>query len=151
MWYRFPDGTDSITVQQQSFMAEVTDDAGHKYFRAPDHFAPNILMLKGFEVAERPEGAEEDTSTADVLRDGAISELGVVNGALRVEVENLRADLNSVSAQILALDTERKRLADEVAHLTDENEALRERIGEFEDVAATAAALASKTKKGKAD
>ena len=54
MWFKFPDGVDQISVQQQPFKVEVEQE-GKKFFRAPDHFAPLILDLPGF-TGERPQG-----------------------------------------------------------------------------------------------
>jgi len=48
-WFRMPEGTTGISVEQQEFTA---DDNG--YFRAPVNLAPAILnIMKGFEIVGR--------------------------------------------------------------------------------------------------
>jgi hypothetical protein len=111
MWFKMPKGTTSASFQQQSFAVEVTDDKGRGYFRAPDHFAPLILMGPGFELAnEVPEGAPDDLPRADPLRDTAIGNLTAELSALRIECKTLREDANVAEAALNAMTKERDNL-----------------------------------------
>jgi len=129
MWFTFPQGYDRISVQQQQFEPEAEDDDGRKYFRAPDHFAPLILAIKGFAVAAKPpEGAPADLPQADPLRDSAISLLTRTGEALKLENANLRSDLAAATARITALVNEKAVLAAEV-------DKLKERVAILEEEA----------------
>jgi hypothetical protein len=103
MWFSFPDGTESITVQHQAFTAEVTDAKGKMFFRAPDHFSPLILSIKGFNMEHPPETSLEDLPKDDPLRDSAIAQLATTNEALKVEIQGLRTDVNQLRAENTAL------------------------------------------------
>lgn len=107
MWFSFPEGADRITVEHQEFGVEHTDRAGRGYFRAPDHFAPRILMLKGFaQVSEPTEEFPEDLAPEDPQRDDAIRELAAVASSQKAELENLRSDYIAANAKASALETE---------------------------------------------
>lgn len=112
MWFRFPDGTTSISVQQQAFGVEAENTSG-AYFRAPDHFAGIILDLPGFTaVSEPPEGTDlGDLPKDDPLRDAAIGQLTAQVDRLKMENEGLKAAFAEVSAErddwkLKALDRE---------------------------------------------
>lgn len=110
MWFKMPEGTSGISVELQSFASDVTFE-GRDYFRAPDHFAPRILAIQGFElVTIPPEGFPEDIPRADPLRDGAIAELTKTVEALKMELGGVRADLNSTVAKAAALANEKMDL-----------------------------------------
>lgn len=98
MWFRFPPGTKGITVQQQEFGVEATDEAGD-YFRAPDHFAGIILDLPGFAMAKPPEGAPADLPKPDPERDGAVEQLGGQIERLKLELDGANARLAEISAE----------------------------------------------------
>lgn len=131
MWFRMPQGCSGISVELQSFRPDINFE-GRDYFRAPDHFAPRILAIQGFELVDKPpEGFPEDIAKADPLRDGAIAELTKSVEALKMENGNLRADLNSCVAKAAALVNEKNELAQKLAEattkITDLEEELEER------------------------
>lgn len=128
MWFRLPEGCGGITVERQEFSPEFRDDDGNAYFRAPDHFAPRILEMKGFAVVETPPGAPDDLPKADPLRDGAISELTRTVAARDIEIQNLRSDLGSASARIIALTNEKADLQRKLDASEQLVEGLREEL-----------------------
>lgn len=93
MWFRFPAGTDQISIEQQSFMVEHEDKDGVKYFRAPDHFAPVILGLSGFTRVDQPEGAPKDLEPIDPKRAEATDKLAAEVASLQEENQLLRQQL----------------------------------------------------------
>lgn len=100
MWFRFPEGVTSISVEQQAFGPEFTDKkTGQNWFRAPDHFAAKILDLQGFFAGEPPEGAPEDLPKEDPARDSAFGQMSGQIGNLQLENDNLKASLAEVSAE----------------------------------------------------
>jgi hypothetical protein len=107
MWFRLPEGCTGLSVEQQEFGIEAKDEEGRGYFRAPDHFAPRILMLKGFSIAEPPEGSPDDLPKADPLRDTAIANMSREAEGMRTEIANLRSDLIAANARVVALVNER--------------------------------------------
>lgn len=106
MWFAFPQGYDRISVERQEFVPEFTDDNGTEYFRAPNHFAPQILSIKGF-VAKEPQGAPADLPQPDPLRDSAIALLTQERESLRSEVANMRSDIAAAVAKVTALNNEK--------------------------------------------
>lgn len=110
MWFSMPEGCGGITVELQAFNVEIKDDEGKGYFRAPDHFAPRILQIPGFALAQPPEGAPDDLPKSDPLRDGAISELTRRVAAQDMEIQGLREDLGAAHAQLTALMNENATL-----------------------------------------
>ena len=113
MWFAFPVGYERISVERQEFAPEFTDDKGRHYFRAPNHFAPMILAIKGFAQAEPPTDLA-DLPQADPLRDGAISQLTKENEALKLENTNTRSDIVAATAQIKALVNDKTMLEAEL-------------------------------------
>ena len=131
MWFRMPEGCGGISVERQEFFPEIRDEKGFGYFRAPNHFAPRILMNKGFVAVERPpEGAPEDLPNADPLRDGAISDLTKTVDALKLEAGGLRSDLNVAVAKVAALVADRDGLLAKVEELTNKITDLEEELEE---------------------
>ena len=128
MWFSFPTGCQRIVVEQQLFNSEAEDKEGRKYFRAPAHFAPRILALRGFDVAEPPVGSPDDLPLADPSRDGAITELTMQVTALSIEAADLRSDLGVAKARIVALVGENAALVEKVAEQAALVEGLQERI-----------------------
>ena len=131
MWFRMPQGCSGISVELQSFRSDINFE-GRDYFRAPDHFAPRILAIQGFELVDKPpEGFPEDIAKADPLRDGAIAELTKSVEALKMENGNLRADLNSCVAKAAALVNEKDELTQQLqeakAKMVDLEEELEDR------------------------
>lgn len=128
MWFKFPKGTEGITVEHQAFSTEIKDDADNSYFRAPDHFATRILGVPGFSLAEPPEGAPADLPRADPLRDGAIAELTKGHEATKMEVQNLRADLGAAQAKVTQLMNENNNLKLQLQQSLDKIDDLQEQI-----------------------
>lgn len=116
MWFKFPKGVTNATFNLQSFGVEAKDADGRGYFRAPDHFAPVILLGPGYEQVEQPpEGAPDDLPRPDPLRDGAIASLTAELEATKREVKTLREDIAAMQAAaqaaINAVKAERDALA----------------------------------------
>jgi hypothetical protein len=118
MWFRFPDGTDQVSVEQQIFREEHKDEGG-SYFRAPDHFAATILGLGGFSRVEQPKGAPEDLPKEDPQATRAIDELSTVNTALQQELIQLREDNKNLIVERDSL----QRLVDDMQAKLDEQDA----------------------------
>lgn len=114
MWFKMPKGCRTISVEQQSFGIEATDDDGMNYFRAPDHFAAKILALPGFAQGEPPEGSPDDLPRADPLRDGAIAQLTAELIASRRDAQELRSDLIAAQSSVTALTHENTGLKQEL-------------------------------------
>ena len=131
MWFSFPSGVSAIAVERQEFRSEGFDAFGRECFRAPDHFAPQILMLKGFAiVGEMPEGSLTDLPKEDPTRDTAIALLAKEREGLRVEVQNLRTDLTASRAQITALEGEKADLIERLKIAEKEMIDLEEEIAD---------------------
>lgn len=128
MWFSLPKGTTGLTVEQQQFSQEITDKDGVSYFRAPDHFSPRILALPGFALAEPPDGAPADLPKSDPLRDGAISELTQTLAAQKIEIQNLRSDLNAAHASVTSLHNAKTALEQKLRESTDKIEDLQEQL-----------------------
>jgi hypothetical protein len=98
MWFRLPSCVGGISVAGQEFAPEVTDANGVQYFRAPDHFAPQILDNEGFKaVAAPPDTDLPDLPSQDPGQAATIATLQAKIDALELEREGLRAqniDLN---------------------------------------------------------
>lgn len=109
MWFRFPEGIDNISVEQQNFQSEYEDKDRVKYFRAPDHFAPVILDLQGFtRMATPPEGAPPDLPKEDPEASRAL-------GNLASQVDALKQDNLNLREENMALIAERDMLSARVA------------------------------------
>lgn len=93
MWFKFPPGTDQISIEQQIFSVEHKDKDGVGYFRAPDHFAPMILDLSGYTRVAQPEGAPEDLEPIDPKRAEATDKLAAALAASQEENQLLRQQL----------------------------------------------------------
>lgn len=128
MWFRMPEGTSGVSVELQEFKAEAKDEAGFGYFRAPAHFAPRILAIPGFLMAEPPEGAPPDLPQPDPLRDGAISDLTRAQEALKMENTGLRTDLEAANARLRAMETSIKELQGAITARDIKIAALEEQI-----------------------
>lgn len=133
MWFKFPEGTDRVTIERQTFGIEATDKDG-RYFRAPDHFAQIIASLGGFSMSGPPEGTKlEDLPKISPQHDSAdqIQKLQ----ELENQVQNLRTDLSATRASLSATLAERDDLKVElhetkvrVADLEDENKELLDAV-----------------------
>lgn len=147
MWFQFPEGSNAITVQQQSFKSEAKDVEGREYFRAPEHFADIILGIAGFSIKEPPDCDLPDLPQADPLRDGAIGDLAKKLDVEQETSRRLREDLNSLSAEFFALKAERDKLNTTLEAEQRRVAALEERLNELESPAETAEATAAKSTK----
>jgi hypothetical protein len=149
MWMRFPDGVERISIQLQEFKIEATDaKTGTNYFRVPNHFAPELLALKGFAVQDPPDGTEiEDLPQLDPLRDGAIADLGKQLEMAKSELANARTDHNVTLGKMAAKVAECETAIAAAAKLTAENEALRERLADLESEQSTQNAIDEKAMK----
>jgi hypothetical protein len=129
VWFRFPKGSDRVTVECQPFVVEALDDEGNAYFRAPDHFSTRILAISGFALVEKPpEGAPPDLPRADPLRDGAISELTKSTEALKAQVQHLTSDLAAANAALRAAAVEKAQLGTKLQEAAANIAALEEEI-----------------------
>lgn len=169
MWFAFPEGTTSITVQQQEFHPEIkakVDDGGIRkeisFFRAPDHFAGIILDQPGFRRMLPPEAANPPPDLPDAaslaLDNDLVNQLtGQVDTARR-EAEAARAHLAEVSAERddlkLKLHEAEVKVADAADHADDaeaQTKAIADLRAENEDLVKTLAdvrkELAAATKK----
>ncbi len=137
MWFRFPDGVTEISVEQHNYSTEVqTEVEGEvrRYFRAPDHFAPQILGLTPC-THETPPGDHADLpptqlSSANAQLAGQIEVLKNENSALQADLsrvvaefqdqrgklleaearlKNAEADLEEAQAKIVELEGSRKK------------------------------------------
>jgi hypothetical protein len=111
MWMRFPLGTEAVSIFQQEFKPEVTDKDGRGYFRVPNHFAPTLIDIGGFDCLSPPEGTDiEDLPQPDPERDGAIERLTKQvealreeNGAIQAELDRSRTELAQAKADVARL------------------------------------------------
>lgn len=140
MWFKLPDGVDQISVEQQIFREEFSDDKG-RYFRAPDHFAPIILGQTGFERVTQPEGAPDDIKAEDPRRGKAMDELADANTALQAEVVQLRQEVKDLTAERDALNTS-------VSSLESQLDEADKKIAELESAADDPDTKSSSKKKG---
>lgn len=99
MWFRFPDGVDQISVEQQLFRAEATGEDGSRLFRAPDHFAPIILELGGFSKAAQPPDGPPDLIPENPVSSLALERLAEQVEALLEENQRLRYQVSDLQAE----------------------------------------------------
>lgn len=144
MWLMMPKGCESISVALQNFCAEITDDEGRAYFRVPDHFAPTILAIGGFNIATPPAGAPEDLPKADPERDGAIVLLTGTVEAQKRDIQGLSEDLHGAIARITGLANENTDLKEKLTAAELKVEELTERL---EDASKDATIVPVATKK----
>jgi len=148
MWFQFPPGAESITVQRQNFGVEIKDAQGIGYFRAPSHFAPTILAIPGFGLArDLPDDAPVD-NTGTGKEEKAMSSLAASLEAKDMEIQGLREDLNAAMAENASLKEKNAQLLadnDKLQDLMDNIEQQLEDKGQ-----AVPAALKAKTGGSKA-
>lgn len=124
MWFKFPEGSDQINIEQQTFHVEAEDEEG-KYFRAPDHFAPVILGLAGFSrVTKVLKGAPKDLPKSDPQSGRALDKMSTEYDALKQEHTRLLSEH-------VALIAERDGLKDDLADAEKEVEGLKKKIDEL--------------------
>lgn len=129
MWFAFPSGCSGISVELQQFVPEVKGEDGREYFRAPDHFAPRILEIKGFAIAnDLPANAPADLPKADPLRDNAITELTAASESQKREIQSLREDVIAGNSTIVALRNDNAKLAEALKISLAKIEELEEQI-----------------------
>jgi hypothetical protein len=123
MYFRFPEGTTVISVEQQTFTPEAKDKDGNNLFRAPDHFAPIILDLPGFGRGDPVEGSPEDLPPTDPRRATEVDKLSAQREADKEEITRLRQQLGEAWRA-------RDGAATELAELREENEELKKALAE---------------------
>lgn len=127
MWFKMPEGAGGISVERQQFRKEWTDPAGNNYFRAPSHFSPQILAIKGFSLAgEIPPGAPDDLPISNPATENAIAGLASTVDAQGLEIQNMRSSLIAMQKE---LDTKTTELTTAEAKLTS----AEEKIVDLED------------------
>lgn len=131
MWFQFPEGCSEVSVEQQNFLCEFTDAAGRGYFRAPDHFAAQLFVVPGFAAVDPPEGAPEDTTATDTLRDDAIRQLAGQITTLQRTVGEERQAHDSLLVQFTRQQAELEALAREKAELVEQVRGLEEELEGF--------------------
>lgn len=100
MWMRFPLGTEAVSVHQQNFAVEVKDKEDRGYFRVPNHFAPVLIDISGFEAVDPPEGTDlKDFPPSDPERDSAIERLTKQVESLREEASRLEIELDKARCE----------------------------------------------------
>jgi len=119
MWFGFPPGATQISVNNQIFEIEAKDDNDRGLFRAPDHFAPQILDLPGFSRVEAPKdgppdlpktlddgvGKEVDRLAAQLAqRDLELSHYKSLVAEVSVERDELKLQLHEAQAKVLELE-----------------------------------------------
>lgn len=123
MWFRFPLGCTEISIQQQTFHAEhegVERDVEGKetvrqYFRAPDHFAPIILDLGGFNHVGQPAGAVDDLTPGNPDQAAAMDSLAAQLTSATERNITLQTALGEAANMIQALEKERDDLKAKLA------------------------------------
>jgi len=131
MWFKFPKGCDSISVDRQVFKTEYENESG-KFFRAPDHFAPKILSIgMGFEIVAQPEGAMEDLPKQDPARDNTIGQMAIEAEGLKAELQGVREDLQASNAKIIALVADKEKLSVQLQDALHKINMLEEQIEEL--------------------
>lgn len=119
MLFQFPEGVTNISVQQQTFGADFTDDAGVSYFHAPDYLAGYILDLPGFKVpAVEPEGVPKDTTSAAPV-DTAVAQLTAQVERQRIEIISLNEALETVKGERDAMVNKYLDLEARLKEMTD--------------------------------
>lgn len=152
MWFMFPEGTESCSVEQQNFTSEFRDDEGRDWFQAPDHFAPKLLdMNLGFgslPPGRRPEGCEID----DLLP--TFGQASQQIGEQAQTISSLRAELILANESIQRLQSQQRQAESECTilrqankGLESENATLKARLDEFESEQDTRDALVKAGKK----
>jgi hypothetical protein len=107
MWFKLPPGVGGISVAQQEFNPEFSDDEG-SYFRAPDHFAALILDGTGISALNKPPpGAPADLPKANSPE---------ANNVLQLtgHIESLKLDKISLETSVTILKTENQDLKNEL-------------------------------------
>ena len=141
MWFRFPQGSTEIQVEQQTFKSEFQakdkdDNKIYDFFRAPDHFAPRILMHSAFR-AETPDGAPDDLPKSDPQFSAEVAAQSLELQGLRTSMQNAQQDLTVAGARLTALKTENEALVKKVGKLDEENEKLTDDIEGFKTTIAS--------------
>lgn len=146
MWFKLQDGMTNISVAQQHFKAEIKDEKGRGYFRAPPHFA-GLLSMVNIIATDPPEGADKDLPDVSPALDQAMDAMTKRAQALEAEVFNLRADNGSAMGQVSSLMRENDMLRQENIRLSKEVDALMDKLEDegkdVEDEESKPSALAS--------
>lgn len=137
MWFKFPEGAEGCSIEQQSFASEYKDAEGRDWFRAPAHFAPAVLGTGlGYEALPQGQAPEGCTIEDDLPTHGA---LGAQVGERAQTIASLQADLMRANETIQKIESAQRQAEGECAALrianTDlekENTVLRARLTDFE-------------------
>jgi len=114
MWMRYPTGWSSINVEQQDFGVDYKDSDGNQYVVVPDSIVEKLLVVPGFAVVGRPEGAPD--SIKDTTPDAVSDPLAQLSS----QVETLRTENQALKDGITEVTKERDDLKAEVAALTQQ-------------------------------
>src|SRR6266566_109552 len=130
MWFKFPPGMSGISVAQQEFNTEFTDEEGKNYFRAPDHFAS--LILDGTRIAAiqvPPPGAPEDLPKVSSPEANNIIQLTGQMEALKLDKNGLESTVAALKAQILDLTKKLNEVEAMLSQFAEDNPKLAEELG----------------------
>ncbi len=116
MWFRFPPGAEAINVQRQTFRSEHAE-GGHNFFRAPPHFAPQILQLAGFAALDPLAPPGDLAPEPNPERDTVLSNLGAQIHALQGQVSDLQSGSIAANSKLVAMTAERDKLLAEISKL----------------------------------
>jgi hypothetical protein len=142
MWIVMPRNTEAFSCQQQAFRSEGKTrrkfkniDEERHLTRVPDHFAPILLSIPGYEIAQDDEVPQDipDLPKADPLRDGAIGDALRQIEALKSELQNVRGDLEAANARSRSLLVERDNFVQQAFQLNKEVAELKEKVAELEE------------------
>jgi hypothetical protein len=121
-WFRFPENVGGISVAGQEFQVEVRDEGGFGYFRAPDHFAPQILDNEGFRAVSAPLGTDlPDLPGSNPSQAEALLSLQSKIDALEMERNGLRQENLELKAQVESLQTKPILPSDAISDDTSSN------------------------------
>jgi hypothetical protein len=131
MWFELPTNVSGISVERQQFKAEFTVDdedavtgkpLKRRFFRAPDHFAPQILDLGlKIRVAAPGEGWPEDLPKEEAT--SVLTDLSATLSNLQAENEKLREMLDTGKKERDELKSLSIQLAAKVKELENPPEA----------------------------
>ncbi len=126
MWFAFPHGLDAVSVEQQVFVAEWTNETGDNFFRAPKHFSSRLEREAGCRpLALPPAGVPAnlpDVIFAEPKIDGTNEQIASLKALLSDE----KSTSSALRAQLGAVMHENDRLKLQVHELTEENLELKD-------------------------
>lgn len=93
MWFELPTNVSGISVQRQDFKPEHVTADNKRYFRAPEHFAPEIINM-GLGIRPVVPGEDWPDDLPPEVVSNAIGDLSKEVTSLKTENENLRTLLS---------------------------------------------------------